>query len=203
MSTLRRSPTGCFIRLLLLVLLLFGSTTAKAADTEKTTTTEEAKDTKETKDTERLRPTEGWLIDGIFAIGTGLQGGDPGAGGVAWTRARTRVLSGIDLRNDESHSNGLGFYGFAEIEQRTSFGGEVRFQHWWTPTIAFYGGFLGVVFPETMVGMGVGARLGFPIGKKATLFLEPGFAAFPIGSDLPGNGVLLWGTLSGGIGVAL
>lgn len=149
------------------------------------------------------RAAEGWLMDGIFAVGTGLQGGDPGSGSVAWRRTRTRVLSGVDLRYDESQSNGMGFYGFAEIEQRPSVGFEIRYQHWWTPTLAFHGGFLGTVLPESMLGIGVGARLGFPIGKKATLFLEPGFAAFPLGSDLPQNNVILWATLSGGIGVAL
>lgn len=143
------------------------------------------------------------MTNGVFAVGTGLQGGDPGTGTVAWSRARTRVLAGLDLRADESDSNGLGFYGFAEIERRASFGGEVRYERWWTSTIAFHGSIIGIVAPESLVGLGVGARFGFPIGKKVTLFLEPGFAAFPIGSDLPGNSVIVWGTLAGGIGVAL
>lgn len=146
---------------------------------------------------------EGWMANGVFAVGTGLQGGDPGNGQVGWTRARTRVLAGIDLRNDEEQSDGLGFYGFAEVERRTSFGGEVRYERWWTSTIAFHAAVLGTFVPETMVGVGVGARLGFPIGRKFTLFLEPGVAAFPIGSDLPGKSVLIWGTLIGGFGVAL
>lgn len=146
---------------------------------------------------------EGWLTNGVFALGTGLQGGDPGTGTVAWSRARTRVLAGIDLRSDESDSNGMGFYGFAEIERRPSFGGEVRYERWWTKTVAFHASILGLVAPESMVGLGVGARFGFPIGKKVTLFLEPGFAAFPVGSDLPGNSVIVWGTLAGGVGVAL
>jgi hypothetical protein len=142
-------------------------------------------------------------MNGVFAVGTGLQGGDPGNGSVAWTRARTRVLSGVDLRNDEARSDGMGFYGFVEIERRASFGGELRYQRWWTSTISFHAGILGIAVPDTMLGLGVGARIGFPIGKKATLFLEPGFAAFPIGSDLPGSSVIVWGTLAGGIGVAL
>jgi hypothetical protein len=144
-----------------------------------------------------------WIMNGVFAVGTGLQGGDPGNGSVAWTRARTRVLAGVDLRDDEWHSNGFGVYGFAEIERRASFGGEIRYQRWWTPTISFHASILGIVVPDSMVGLGVGARFGFPIGKKATLFLEPGFAVFPVGSDLPGNSVIVWGTLAGGIGVAL
>jgi hypothetical protein len=146
---------------------------------------------------------EGWLINGVFAVGTGLQGGDPGTGRVAWTRARTRLLAGVDLRNDEAQSDGFGVYGFTEIERRATFGGEARYQRWLTSTIGLHAAILGTVTPESMVGAGVGARLGFPIGKKVTLFLEPGFAAFPLGSDLPGKSVLLWGTLLGGIGVAL
>jgi hypothetical protein len=146
---------------------------------------------------------EGWMMTGVFALGTGLQGGDPGTGQVAWMRARTRVLAGLDLRNDEFQSDGFGIYGFSEIERRASFGGEVRYQRFWTSTVGFHAAILGTVTPESMVGLGVGARFGFPLGKRATLFLEPGFAAFPLGSDLPGNNVIVWGTLAGGIGFAL
>jgi hypothetical protein len=143
------------------------------------------------------------MANGVFAVGTGFQGGDPGTGRVEWERARTRVLGGIDLRNDEYKSDGIGFYGFAEVERRASFGGEIRYERWWTSTIGFHAAVVGIAFPETLLGLGVGSRFGFPIGKQVTLFLEPGFSAFPIGSDLPKGSVLLWGTLLGGIGVAL
>ena len=146
---------------------------------------------------------EGWQTNGVFALGTGLQGGDPGTGTVAWNRARTRVMAGVDLRDDEALTDGMGFYGFAEIERRATFGGEVRYERWWTPTIGFHVSLIGVIAPETMVGPGVGARFGFPIGKKVTLFLEPGFAVFPFGSDLPKGNVVLWAILNGGVGVAL
>ncbi len=146
---------------------------------------------------------EGWLTDGVFGIGSGVQGGDPGTGSVAWSRARTRLFSGIDLRSDESQSSGMGFYGFVEIERRATLGAEVRYQRWWTPTIGFHVGAIGTIAPETMVGIGAGARFGFPIGNKATLFVEPGLAAFPLGSDLPDDSVLVWGSIAGGIGVAL
>ncbi len=149
------------------------------------------------------RSYEGWLMTGVFAVGTGLQGGDPGTGSVAWTRARTRLIAGVDLRSDEARSNGIGFYGFAEIERRASFGAEVRYQRWWTTTIGFHASILGTLVPESMVGAGVGARFGFPIANKLTLFLEPGFAVLPFGSDLPSNSIILWGTLIGGVGVAL
>jgi hypothetical protein len=151
----------------------------------------------------RTSRAEGWLTNGVFALGTGLQGGDPGSGSVQWTRARTRVMAGVDLRSDEFMTDGFGFYSFAEIERRATWGAEIRYERWWTPTIGFYVSAMGVIVPDTMVGPAVGARLGFPIGKKVTLFLEPGFAVFPIGTDLPRDNVILWAMLNGGIGVAL
>jgi hypothetical protein len=146
---------------------------------------------------------EGWLTNGVFALGSGLQGGDPGSGSVQWARARTRVMAGVDLRSDEFMTDGFGFYSFAEIERRATWGAEVRYERWWTPTIGFHVSAIGVIVPNTMVGPAVGARFGFPIGKKATLFLEPGFAVFPVGTDLPQGNVILWAMLNGGIGVAL
>ncbi len=146
---------------------------------------------------------EGWLTNGVFALGSGLQGGDAGAGSVQLARARTRVMAGVDLRSDESLADGVGFYGFAEVERRATFGAEMRYERWWTPTIGFHVSLIGVMVPNTMVGPGVGARIGFPIGKKLTLFFEPGFAVFPLGSDLPQGNVILWAMLNGGIGVAL
>lgn len=151
----------------------------------------------------RRAHAEGWVTNGVFALGTGLQGGDPGTGQVAWSRARTRVLAGVDLRSDESVANGLGFYGFAEVERRATLGAEIRYERWWTSTIAFHLSALGTITPESMLGVGVGARFGIPFASKATLFLEPGFSVFALGSDLPGKNVLLWGTLIGGVGVAL
>lgn len=146
---------------------------------------------------------EGWVTNGVVALGTGLQGGNAGTARVSWTRARTRVLGGVDLRNGEGKSDGFGFYGFAEIERSATLGGELRYERWWSSTIAFHASVLGTITPESMVGVGMGVRLGFPIANMATLFIEPGFAAFPIGSDLPGKSVLMWGTLVGGVGFAL
>jgi hypothetical protein len=146
---------------------------------------------------------EGWLTNGVFALGTGLQGGEPGSGSVQWERARTRIIAGVDLRSDESLADGVGFYGFSEIERRATFGAEIRYERWWTPTIGFHVGAIGVLVPNTMVGPAVGARLGFPIGHKVTLFLEPGFAVFPLGSDLPQGNIILWAILNGGVGVSL
>ncbi len=146
---------------------------------------------------------EGLQRTGVAAIGTGFQGGDVGNGAVGWMRARTRFMGGVDLRNDESLTDSMGFYGFVELERRTTLGAEVRYQHWWTPTVGFHVGGIGVITPESMFGISAGARFGLPLGKRATLFLEPAFAAFPVGTDLPTNSVVVWGILNGGIGVTL
>lgn len=112
-------------------------------------------------------------------------------------------MAGVDLRDDESLSAGWGFYSFAEIERRATWGAEVRYGYWWTPTVGFHIGMIGVIAPYTMVGPSAGARFGFPIGKKLTFFLEPGLAVFPVGSDIPGNNIIIWGIFNGGIGVEL
>ena len=46
----------------------------------------------------------GYLIDGDFGLGSGLEGGDSGSGKLGWRRARLRITTGIDLRDDESES---------------------------------------------------------------------------------------------------
>lgn len=151
----------------------------------------------------QLGHAQDWVRYGVFGAGTGLQGGDPGTGSVGWTRARTRIFSGVDLRADQASADGIGFYGFTEIERRLTLGGEVRYQRWLTSTIVLHAAILGTVYPESMLGLGTGARFGFPIGKVLTLFLEPAIAAFPVGSDLPKKSVIFWGSLNGGVGFAL
>jgi len=144
---------------------------------------------------------EKWESDGSVSLGSGLQGGDPGTGTVAYARARMRLLAGVDLRYDESTSEGYGFYLAAELERRATFGGELRYQRWLSRTIGLHGAVLGSIAPETLVGLGVGARFGIPLARHVTLFWEPGFAAFPLGSDLPEQSVLVWFTLAGGVSV--
>ncbi len=149
----------------------------------------------------RSAQAEQWESDGSASLGSGLQGGDPGTGTVAYARARMRLLAGVDLRYDETTSEGYGFYLAAELERRATFGGELRYQRWLSRTIGLHGAVLGVIAPETMVGLGVGARFGIPLARHVTLFWEPGFAVFPVGSDLPDQSVLVWFTLAGGVSV--
>jgi hypothetical protein len=146
---------------------------------------------------------EGYLFDGQFGLGTGLEGGDPGTGSLEWQRARLRVIAGIDLRSDEDEAEGMGFRAFAEVEKRGSVGGEARYTKWMSRAIGVHGGILGTVAPETLFGAGVGATLMIPMGRRFGVYVEPTFSALPLGSDLPGDTILMWALLSAGVRLGL
>ena len=150
-----------------------------------------------------LARAEGWMLDGTTGLTTGLEGGDPGSGDLAWRRARTRIFAGFDMRSDEAEKDSLGFRGFAEIEKRASVGAEVRYERWMSRGV---GGFVlasAVIAPETMVGAGFGATFIIPFGKRAGFSIEPAFTAYPLGSDLPDGTVILLGSLSLGLRLGL
>ncbi len=140
---------------------------------------------------------EGWLHDGEVGIATGLEGATPEGGKLGFRRARLRVVAGLDLRADVGESEGMGFRGFVELEDRATLGGEVRYVRWAGRHVGAYAGFIGTVTPETLFGGSVGARFLIPMGRFA-VFLEPSLSALPLGSDLPKDGPLVWALFSVG-----
>lgn len=138
------------------------------------------------------------LMDGNFGLGSGIEGGDPGTG-MSWRRARLRVLGGVDLRSDEGPADALGLRAFVEVEKRASVGAEVRYERWMARNFGVWANLSGTVAPETLFGGGFGATAIIPFGKKFGLFIEPSFQALPLGSDTPGDTVLIWGLLSAGV----
>ena len=142
---------------------------------------------------------EGYLFDGDFGLGSGIEAGDKGLGSYGFRRARLHITTGVDLRDDESQSEALGFRAFVELEKRGALGGEVRYERWLTRTVGVYGGLIGSVTPYTLFGGTVGATVTIPFGKRAGLFLEPSFSALPVGSDLPSSTPLVWVLFSAGI----
>src|SRR3954462_3503472 len=95
---------------------------------------------------------EGYLLDGNFGIGTGMEGGDTGTGKLGWRRARLHITTGVDLRSDENEGDAWGFRAFAEIEKRATLGGEARYERWISHNVGAYAGVIGVVTPETLFG---------------------------------------------------
>jgi len=146
---------------------------------------------------------EGWVLDGEAGLGTGLEGGDGGTGKIGWRLARLRVVGGLDMRTDEDHSDGIRVRAFAEIQKRGAVGAEAGYTRWISPRFGVFAGLVGTVVPETLFGGGFGARFSIPLGKRTGLFIEPSFDALPVGSDLPGKSILLWGLVTVGINVGL
>jgi hypothetical protein len=147
--------------------------------------------------TSREARAEELLMDGNFGVGTGVEGGDPGTG-LEWRRARFRVLGGVDLRSDEGPADAIGFRAFVEVEKRASVGAEVRYERWMARNFGVWADLTGTIAPETLFGGGFGCTAIIPFGRKVGLFIEPSFQALPLGSDTPGNSVLIWGLLSVG-----
>jgi hypothetical protein len=148
--------------------------------------------------TTRSADAEELLLDGNFGLGSGLEAGDPGTG-LVWRRARFRVLGGVDLRSDEGPADALGFRAFVELEKRASVGAEVRYERWMGRNFGVWADLTGTVAPETLFGGGFGCTGIIPFGRKFGLFIEPSFQAMPLGSDTPGDTILVWGLLSAGV----
>src|SRR5262249_3165415 len=146
---------------------------------------------------------EGWMYAGFLGLGSGLEGGSAGMDTMSWQRARLHLSAGVDLRSDEDPVQGFGFRGVFELEKRGSIGAELRYSRWLGRAFGAYAGVCGTFVPETLVGGTVGATLLIPFGKRGGLFIEPSFAALPLGSDLPDNSVLFWGLLTVGVNVNL
>lgn len=145
---------------------------------------------------------EGWLVDGEFGVGLGLEGGTPEGENLGWRRARVRLVTGADLRTDEGESEGMGFRAFVEVEGRGSLGAEARYLRWASKSVGAYAGLTGTIVPETLFGATAGARFIVPLGR-AGLFLEPSLSVLPLGSDLPENGPLIWALFSIGLRLGL
>jgi len=142
------------------------------------------------------------LMGADLSLGRGIERSDL-LGDQLFRRMRTRLTAGIDGRIDEDRSQGMAVLGFAEIEPHVSFGGELRYLRWLSRGVVVFAGGTGVIAPHTLAGFDVGAQFHIPLDKETTsLYIEPSFAALPLGTDLPGDNVLLWGLLNVGIRAA-
>jgi hypothetical protein len=128
---------------------------------------------------------------------SGVEGGDPGSGAMAFRRARSRIVGQLEMRVDDDKKNGMGAVVFAEVEPHASVGGSLRYLRFLSTTTYLFAGITGVGAPHTLFGGELGAQ--FHIGDALGLFVEPSFAALPLGTDLPQDHVLVWGLLTLGI----
>lgn len=141
---------------------------------------------------------QSWVSDVQLSLATGIEGADTGQG-VAWQRARTRIVVGLDLGNDEVGSEAYGVRSFVELERSLSVGAEVGYVRWVIPELSLFFGGVAVFTPRTLFGGTAAANYVFPLGKRLGLAVLTSFSVLPLGSDLPGNGPVVWGLLGVGI----
>jgi hypothetical protein len=141
---------------------------------------------------------QSWVTDAQLSIASGLEGGDSGYG-IAWQRARMRLVVGLDLGNDENGADAYGLRTFVEIERGMSVGVELGYLRWVLPELNLFFGGVAVVVPETLLGGTAGATYIIPLGKRLGVAIGASLSVLPIGSDLPDGGVLMWGLLGVGI----
>jgi hypothetical protein len=147
----------------------------------------------------RFAAAQRLVTGGGIGIGTGLQRSDLIQEGL-FQRARTRIVAPFDFRNDEDMSQGIAVVGIFEVEPKVGFGVEARYVRWLGKMVSGFVGVPAIIAPKTLVGIDVGADFSFPLGKSGVaLFVEPSLAAMPLGTDLPGDHLLLWGLVSAGI----
>lgn len=139
------------------------------------------------------------VTGGGIGIGSGLQRSDLLVDKL-FQRARTRIIAPFDFRNDEDMSQGLGLVLLFEAVPKVSVGVEARYIRWLGKVVSGFVGVPAVIAPKSLVGVDIGVDLNFPLGKAGiSLFVEPSVAAMPLGTDLPGDHVLLWVLVSAGI----
>jgi hypothetical protein len=136
-------------------------------------------------------------------VGSGLERSDV-ASEHPMRIARTRLIVPIDLRVDEDMNEGLGIVGLFELAPRASVGADIRYLRWLGSSVVGFVGLSGVFAPRTLFGVDFGLSIYLPSRpSKLSLFIEPSFVAFPLGSDLPDDHVLLWALLAVGAHVDL
>jgi hypothetical protein len=141
---------------------------------------------------------QSWVSDVHAGLSTGLEGSDTGLG-PQWQRARTRIVVGLDLGNDEHGSEAYGTRVFIELERSISVGAELGYIRWFTPELSFFFGGVAVLAPDTLVGGTVSSTYVLPMGERFGIPIWAGVSALPFGSDRGNDGVVVWTLL--GVGV--
>ena len=145
-----------------------------------------------------LAHAQSWVTDVQLSVATGLEGADTGVG-LGWQRARTRVVLGFDLGNDETGYEAYGARAFVEMERTVSVGAELGYLRWIIPELNVFFGGVAVLAPETLFGGTAAITFILPLGKRVGVPIWGSLNALPLGSDRPGDGVVVWTLLGVGI----
>lgn len=138
-----------------------------------------------------------WKPAAQLGIASGVEAGDGGAGQTSFRRARTRILVGLDAFVDERPGTVYGAVAFAELEPHLSLGAEFRWMHSFSTQVRAYAGPSVVIAPYTLFGATLGAQVHLDgVEARSGWYVEPALSVMPLGSDLPGDGLIAWGLVS-------
>lgn len=146
----------------------------------------------------RAASAQTWVSDVQLSVASGIEAADQGIG-VGSQRARTRIVVGLDLGNDEYSREAYGLRTFVEVERSVAVGAELGYVRWVGPHFNLFFGGVAVLVPETLFGGTVSATYIIPFGEVIGLGIWGSFSALPLGSDRPDDGVVIWGLLGLGI----
>lgn len=138
------------------------------------------------------------MSDVHLGLSTGLEGADTGLG-PQWQRARSRLVVGLDLGNDERPEEAIGARLFVELERTVSLGAELGYVRWLLPELGCFLGGVAVLTPETLAGGTAAVTYLLPLGERFAIPVWGSLSALPFGGDRGNDGVVVWALL--GVGV--
>lgn len=141
---------------------------------------------------------QSWVSDVQLSVATGLEGADTGVG-LGWQRARSRVVLGIDLGNDETAYEAYGLRVFVEMERSVAVGAELGYVRYVLPELSLFFGGVAVLAPETLFGGTAAITYAIPLGERVAIPIWGSVNALPLGTDRPGDGVVVWALIGVGI----
>lgn len=141
-----------------------------------------------------------WIMGGVVAASSGLEGG--GGRAQSMGRAQTRLRVGADLAVDESPEDVFGVAVLVAVEPRTAFGVDARYTRVVGERFAFSGGVVGYLQPGSLVGPVAAFEYRHPLSKAFSLTAGPEVDVFVVGTDLPDRTVLWQALFHVGLRVA-
>lgn len=141
---------------------------------------------------------QAWVSDVQLGVASGLEGADTGAG-VGWQRARTRLVLGVDVGNDEAAFESYGARAFVELERSVTVGAEVGYARWLSDDLSVFFGGVVVLTPRRLFGGTVALSYFLPLGSRLSVPVWASLSALPLGNDRSGPGAVVWTLLGTGV----
>jgi hypothetical protein len=140
----------------------------------------------------RTAAAQQYLLGGSGELGSGIEGGPPGA--PAFSLARLRLRVALDVRVDEFPADIYAVGMLIELTPHSAFGFDVRYARRLGLKFEVNAGGVAYIAPESLFGPSAGLKYRMPLSATTHVTLGPEANVFVIGSDLP-SGTIIWQVL--------